>query len=139
MDRAAIERLIEEAYATRTRGDLAAIRRLFVDRPRFEVAGSPEACVAACCVEGREGFEATLEAMVATWQWLGHTVQAMLVDGDRAAVHWRARLRHVGSGEVVETEAVDLFTFADGKIATFTEFCDTALANRILTAGARAA
>ena len=132
MDRAAIERLVKEAYATRVRGDIAAIKQVFAEHPRFEMAGSPEASPACFCVEGKEGFDATLRAMVEVWEWQDYELKAILIDGNRAAVHWRARMRHTGKDETVETEAVDLLTIENGRVAAFHEFCDTALAAKLM-------
>lgn len=132
MDRVAIERLIRAAYTTRARGDVQAIKALFTHHPRLELAGSPEASPAAGHAEGGPGFEAMLTSMVDTWEWQEHTVLAILIDGNRAAAHWRARLRHTGKDETVETEAVDLFLIEDGKIASLVEFCDTALAAKLM-------
>lgn len=132
MDRDAIQRLIEANYAARARGDFEATRRCFSEHPRFEVAGSPQASAVTCRVEGQAPFESVLRAMMSAWEWRDHTLVSTLIDGNRAAVRWRARLRHAPTGQTVETEAVDLLTVENGRIASFVEFCDTALAQRIM-------
>jgi len=58
----------------------------------------------------------------------------ILVEGDKAVVHWRGKIRSTVTGEIVDTELVDLFEFKDGRISSFVEFCDTALAARLMQA-----
>ena len=56
----------------------------------------------------------------------------MIVEGNRAAVHSRARVRAKATGDEAVTEMVDLVELQDGKISSFQQFCDTAVANRLL-------
>ena len=49
-------------------------------------------------------------------------------------MHWRGKIRSTLTGEVVDTELVDLFELQDGRISSFVEFCDTALAARLMQA-----
>jgi ketosteroid isomerase-like protein len=46
-------------------------------------------------------------------------------------VHTRVRVRAAATGEEVTTDMVDLVTFREGKIASFLEFVDTALAAKM--------
>jgi ketosteroid isomerase-like protein len=75
-----------------------------------------------------------MSGLTATFEWLDHQILTMIVDGSNAAVHWRARIRVMPSGEEVETELVDVLTIDAGKIRSMTEFCDTALAARLMGA-----
>ncbi len=65
------------------------------------------------------------------YQWLNHTVLMMVIEHNRPSVPWIAKMRHHPSGEVVETEAFDLWTFEHEKCASLVEYIDTALAERL--------
>jgi ketosteroid isomerase-like protein len=52
-------------------------------------------------------------------------------------MHWRVQVRASPSGEAAETELVDLVAFRDGKILSFRQFADTALASRLLASNER--
>jgi ketosteroid isomerase-like protein len=56
----------------------------------------------------------------------------MLIDGNAAAVHWRAKFRSNINGQTVETDLFDLVELEDGRVTSFLEFCDTALAARLM-------
>ena len=55
-----------------------------------------------------------------------------VIEGSKAAVHWRSKVRSSLTGETVVTELFDLVEFEDGRISSFLQFCDTALAHRLM-------
>jgi ketosteroid isomerase-like protein len=139
MTKQEIETLLRAAYDARRRGDVAGILELFTDDVEFAMAGAREASpVALRCTDG-QAFRAALTGLVQTFEWLDQAILAMVIEGDRAAVHWRGKIRSAATGEVAETELVDLVTVRDGKIASFLEFCDTALAAKLMRPQAAAA
>jgi ketosteroid isomerase-like protein len=121
-----IERTLRDAYAARQRGDLDALGELFAPRARF-LAGSSASPIAAL-VEGAEQYRPLLAGMIKTFEVLVST----LIDGSKAAVQWRAKMRSAVTGETVETDLFDLIEMEDGRIKSFFEFCDTALAARMM-------
>jgi ketosteroid isomerase-like protein len=126
-----IERSLRDVYAARQRGDLDAIGRIFAPHARFQMAGS-NASPVAVRVEGAEQYRPLLAGMIKTFEVLDHQIVSMLIDGSKAAVQWRARLRSTITGETVETDLFDLIEMEDGRIRSFLEFCDTALAARMM-------
>jgi hypothetical protein len=134
MDRKSIRAVIDGVYAARSANDFLRLRAHFGEAPRYLVAGSPEARppTAREPVADTAGFEAALNAMVQTWTWLSYSLEAVLIDDDRAAVHWSATLRLTGKDEPVDTQGVDLFTFENGKVSGLTAFIDTAKAAQLL-------
>ena len=130
--RDAIERTLRDVYAARQRGDLDAIADLFAPHARFQMAGS-NASPVAVRVDGAEQYRPLLAGMIKTFEVLDHQVVSMLIDGSKAAVQWRARIRSTVTGETVETDLFDLVEMEDGRIRSFLEFCDTALAARLMT------
>jgi ketosteroid isomerase-like protein len=126
-----IERALRDVYAARQRGDLDAIGCIFAPHARFQMAGS-NASPVAVRAEGAEQYRPLLAGMMKTFEVLDHQIVSMLIDGSKAAVQWRARLRSTITGETVETDLFDLIEMEDGRIRSFFEFCDTALAARMM-------
>jgi ketosteroid isomerase-like protein len=126
-----IERTLRDVYAARQRGDLDAIGRIFAPHAKFQMAGS-NASPVAVRAEGAEQYRPLLAGMMKTFEVLDHHIVSMLIDGSKAAVQWRARLRSTITGETVETDLFDLIEMEDGRIRSFFEFCDTALAARMM-------
>jgi ketosteroid isomerase-like protein len=125
------ERTLRDVYAARQRGDLDAIGRIFAPHARFQMAGS-NASPVAVRVEGAEQYRPLLAGMMKTFEVLDHQIVSMLIDGSKAAVQWHARMRSTVTGETVETDLFDLIEMEDGRIRSFLEFCDTALAARLM-------
>jgi ketosteroid isomerase-like protein len=134
-DRSHIERTMREAYAARQRGDIDKIMQLFAPNARFTMAGSAESSPVAMRVEGAEPLRTALQGMIKTFVIEGHEVLSILVDGDRAAIRWRATFRSSVTGDRLQSELCDLVEFKDGRIASFLEFCDTAAAARLMGRG----
>jgi ketosteroid isomerase-like protein len=136
-DRGEVERLILDAYQARRGGDLAAVGEIFASEMSFKLAGSPSASAVAVSVSGIQDFQSVVKGMTKTFDWVDQTILSMVVEGPKAAVHWRGNLRSMVTGEMVETEMIDLFEVRDGKILSLIEFCDTALAARMMSARPR--
>lgn len=133
-DRGAVEKLLKAAYAARKRGDVDAVCACFAADPSFVMAGAREASpIAVQCAEGAT-FRTVMTGMIKTFEWLDHEILSMIVDGPKAAVHWRGRIRSTLTGEEVVTDLVDVVTVADGKIQSLIEFSDTALAAKLMGA-----
>jgi ketosteroid isomerase-like protein len=126
-----IERILRDAYAARQRGDLDALGGLFAPHARFQMAGSSASPIAAL-VEGAAQYRPLLAGMMKAFEVLDHKIVSMLIDGSKAAVQWRAKMRSAVTGETVETDLFDLIEMEDGRIKSFFEFCDTALAARMM-------
>jgi ketosteroid isomerase-like protein len=132
-DRAQIERTVRAAYAARKRGDLDALGEIFAPHARFQMAGSDASPVASKVV-GAEQYRPLLAGMIKTFELIDYTIVSLLIDGNAAAVQWHAKIRSGVTGQTVETDLFDLIELEDGRIASFLEFCDTALAARLLQA-----
>ena len=134
-DRAEIERVIRSAYAARRAGDLDAIGKVFAENAQFRLAGSTELSPVAVAAEGIKNLRLVLKEMITVFEWLDQDILTMVVEDDRAAVHWRGTIRSAATGETVRTELFDLFRIEGGRISSLVEFCDTALAARLMGAG----
>jgi ketosteroid isomerase-like protein len=132
-DRAQIERTLREAYAARKRGDLEALSQYFTPHARFQISGSNASPVARKVVGAAE-FRPLLGGLIQTFELLDYTIVSLLIDGQQAAVQWHAKMRSSVTGQTFETDLFDLIEMEDGRIASFLEFCDTALAGRMMQA-----
>jgi ketosteroid isomerase-like protein len=126
-DRQAIEDLLEEFYAARVRGDLKAVAKLFAANATFQVAGSDQASV-----KGNVGIKTLMQGMIASIELSDFTILDMLIDGGSVAVRWQATIHYTKTGQIFSTELADFITVANGKVVSFIEFLDTALAAKVL-------
>lgn len=131
-ERAEIEQIIRQAYAARKRNDLEGCLKVFADKPEFRMAGAHLASPVAMASAGRSELRETLEKLIRAFEWIDHTIISIVIDGSKAAVHGRVKLESAATGDVVETEVADFIEIHEGRITSFTEFCDTALAARLM-------
>jgi ketosteroid isomerase-like protein len=124
MNRLEIERLLRELYAARVRGDIDAVCQSFSNDARFEIAGaSPPATPVAVTAAGAGEFRALLRLMVKSFTLDDQNILSMIIDGHKAAVHWRARVHSRITGTSVPTELVDIIEVGErGRITRYTEF-----------------
>ncbi|HEX8663980.1 MAG TPA: nuclear transport factor 2 family protein [Beijerinckiaceae bacterium] len=131
MDRAAALSMLKEAYGARVAGDVEGTVRHFTDDATFALAGAREASPVAVRCTGCEPLRAVMGGLIDAFQFSDHEILDLFLDGPKAAVHTRFRVRSAATGEEAVTETVDLITFEGDKIAAYTQFCDTALAAKL--------
>jgi ketosteroid isomerase-like protein len=122
MERSEIDRLLRELYAARARSDLDAICRIFTDDAIWRVAGASRSGQIAIVAHGGEQIRSWLALMLKTFQLSDLEILSTIIDGARAAGHWRARIHSRITGADVPTELVDLIEVRDGRIRSYTEF-----------------
>ena len=118
--RAAIEGILDKAYAARRSHDAKAAAALFTDDGKFAANGAPRA------EKHAERFGA-LEGMFAAFAVIGFEQHCRIIDPPRAVVHWHGKFR-AQNGQIGETDILDLIEVRDGRIAPLTSFFDTAYA-----------
>ena len=121
-DRLEVERLLRELYAARLGGDLEALCRTFAEDARLDIAGTSYATPMAIRAAGLGEIRSWLALLVKTFQLGDQEILSMIIDGEAAAVHWRARIRSKITGATVLTELIDVVRVRDGRIASYTEF-----------------
>jgi ketosteroid isomerase-like protein len=131
-DRQAIENLLEELYAARVRGDLETITRLFGANATFQVAGTDDASPMPTLVKGNAGITSLMQGMITNFEVSDFAINEMLIDGGGAAVRWQGTFLYTKTGRMFTTELADFITIVDGKVVSFIEFLDTALAAKVL-------
>lgn len=106
---------------TRVAGDLDGVMACFADDITFQIAGL------GAPVSGRAAVRAYLEPLFADIAFLSVDPIETLAQGDRVALRYRLKLRHVPSGRVVDTEVADFATLRDGRCISYVQYADTAM------------
>jgi ketosteroid isomerase-like protein len=128
MDRSEIEGLVKKLYAARVDGDIDALSQLFAENATFQIAGSPEYSMLASLAEGYETVMSLMRTITDTFSLSDVAILDLLVDGNKAAVRWRATVHVMTTGQTVTTDIAAFIEVADGKVVSLIEFVDTALA-----------
>ncbi len=126
IERTAVADLIRSAYAARHRGDLDGLMSHFHEECSYRLAGGPEACEVFVQPDGRAAVREQMAGLIATYVFSNIEELALMVEGDRATLHWRADVVCLPTGRTGSFEIMDLITVADGKVASVTQFTDTA-------------
>lgn len=121
-DRTEIERLLRGLYAARVSGDVAAVCDKFTPDAQFRIAGASHAAPVAVSAVGDREYRPLLAIMVKTFKLSDDEIVTLLVDGDKAAVHWRTKIFSRITGTTVLTELVDIVQIRDGRIGSYVEF-----------------
>jgi ketosteroid isomerase-like protein len=121
-NRLTIERLLRELYAARARGDLEGVCRSFANDARFQIAGASQANPISVTAVGVDEFRPLLVLMIKTFKLTDQTILSTIIDGMKAAVHWRARVHSRITGTTVLTELIDVVEVRDDRIVSYIEF-----------------
>ena len=121
-DRDAIDGLLRELYAARLRGDLDAVCKAFSDDAVFQIAGAGQVSPVSNRAVGVGEFRPLLAVMIKTFKLRDQVILAILIDGTKAAVHWRAGVHSRITGAMMLTEFVTLVEIRDRRIASYLEF-----------------
>jgi ketosteroid isomerase-like protein len=126
--RAQIEDTVRSLYAARVRGDLEGVMRGIADDAVFGLNGRGTGQPALAKVSrGKAAIRPVLQQLIETFRFDDWKEQALLVDGERALLHWTARVTCVPTNKSEIFDVFDLVTFRDGKIVDHRQSTDTAL------------
>jgi len=121
-ERLAAEQLLHKLYAARVAGQVEPLCALFHPGARFRIAGSSDGNPIALIASGALDIRSWLAILLKTFRLERYEQLSMLLDGARAAVHWRADIHSRITGSVVGTELVDLIEINSGLIVSYVEF-----------------
>jgi ketosteroid isomerase-like protein len=119
--RTEFERLLSELYDARAAGALERLCALFGPDAVFKISGSSDGKPIALSARGEAEVRSWLAVLVKTFRLTRHEIVSMVIDGPRAAVHWRASIHSRITGASVPTELVDLVELRDGRIGSYVE------------------
>ena len=120
-DRSSVEALLRELYAARVGGELDRLCALFAADALLKISGSSEGKAIAIAAQGAHEVRTWLGVLVKTFRLSQHEILSMVIEGSRAAVHWRASIHSRITGACVPTELVDIFEVKEGRIASYAE------------------
>lgn len=133
-DRRTIETALRTAYAARVRGDVDATMKYFADDAVFRIHGRGTGVPALSdAAVGKAAIAQAMAQLVEGWRFDDWKELALLVDGDKAALHWTAKATCLATNKSEMLDAFDLVTFRDGKFVDFHQHVDTAMIMRLAT------
>lgn len=121
-DRAATDKLIRDLYIARVRGDVDGVYEKFTPSARFQIAGASHSTPVSVTAVGAAEYRPLLAIMMKTFKVSDEEIVTLLIDGAKAAVHWRAKIFSRLTGTAVVTELVDMIEMRDGRIGSYIEF-----------------
>ncbi len=126
--RAHMEKTIRSLYEARVQGDLDGTMKDLAEDAVFSFNGrgtGVQAMSQDCC--GEPAVRKMVEQLISDWRFDDWKERALLVDGNKSALHWTARVTFVPTGKSATMEVVDVITFRDGKIVEFRQSTDTVM------------
>ena len=132
--RSDIEKTVRSVYAARVSGDLDGVMTGIADDCRFAINGAGTGVPAlAAASKGKAAIKPVMKEFIDTWRFDQWKELSLLVDGEKACLHWRARITCVPTGKSEDFEVLDIITFRDGKIVDFHQATDTAMVMKLAT------
>jgi ketosteroid isomerase-like protein len=126
--RADIESAVRSLYAARVKGDLEKVLAGFADDAVFGLNGrGTQVAALATPSKGKAALRPLMKDLIDTWRFDDWKELALLVDGERALLHWTARVTCLPTNKTEQFEVFDLITFRDGKVVDHRQSTDTAL------------
>ena len=117
-----VQQLVRRLYALRVAGDLEPLCGLFRRDAHLRIAGSSDGNPIALVASGATDIHSWLAILVKTFRLASYQELSVIIDGSRAAVHWRADIQSRITGAVSPTELVDLIEIDSGGISSYVEF-----------------
>jgi ketosteroid isomerase-like protein len=122
IDRVEVEHLLNELYAARLRGDLDGVCGTFCDDAVFRLAGASNVSPVGVMSVGIGQFRPLLALMIKSFKLSDHARLSSVIDGAKAAVHWRVRVHSKITGTTMLTELIDLIEIKNRRIVSYVEF-----------------
>ncbi len=77
-------------------------------------------------VLGKAALRPVMQSLIQNFRLGDWREVSILVDGERAALHWRADVAFATSGKTAQFDVFDYVAIGDGKIASFHQSTDSA-------------
>jgi ketosteroid isomerase-like protein len=120
-DRAIVERVLTDLYAARSNGDLASLCGVFDANASFRIAGTSAGKPIAMSARGMTDIRPWLALLIKSFKVSDQFTSSLIIDGDKAAVHWQANILSRITGTVVPTELFDLVEVRGSRIVSYVE------------------
>jgi ketosteroid isomerase-like protein len=122
---------VDRYFAARLKNDPAAVTPLFAPQARYVMVGAPGESPVVSTDLGAASFSDIAAGLAAAWRWRSVEIRALVAEGDKAAAHFGLVVDYTPTGERVNTELANFWTFRDGLCVELIEFVDTALVRRM--------
>jgi ketosteroid isomerase-like protein len=118
--------MLRRFWHERVESGSAVLPRYFTEECELHLIGDPTAVPFARSHYGMDAVRALVDQIDMEFEYLSFEIRKVLVDGDRAALHWGADVRHRGTSASGHVEAFDHIVLDGDRIVAITEFFDTA-------------
>ena len=122
-----IRKMIRSTYEARARGDLDGTMASFADAIVFEVNGQATGLPGmATEIRGKPAVREAVRDLIDNFRFSDWRELSLIVEGDKAALHWRATVTYTPNGRSENFDVMDFYKFGDGKLVDFRQSTDTA-------------
>jgi ketosteroid isomerase-like protein len=129
--RSHIENAIRSLYAARVKGDLEGTLKDLAEEAVFRINGRE---FMSAPVTGKAAIRPVVQELIKHWRFEDWKECSLLVDGEKALLHWTARVTYTPTNKSENVETFDVVTFRDGKIVDYLQSTDTALVSSLAAA-----
>lgn len=112
-----IEGLVRGLCAARVAGDMDVLRRGYAENATFRIVGSPAWGTLTAPLVGHATIMARFEAMIAGIALSDFAILNLFVDGNQAAVRWRATVRDAETKDDSTTEVAQFLEVENGGLS----------------------
>ena len=113
--------VLRELYAARLAGQVDRVAALFTADASFRIAGSSAGKPISITAHGAAEVRTWLTMLVKSFRLADQEILTMILNGQQAAVHWRASIHSRITGVTVPTELVDVIELRAQRISSYTE------------------
>ncbi len=132
MTRDEMLKLMGDGYIARVNGDVDKVLAVFTPDAKFTLNAAPPQPTVSVMTEGSGGMRTALSLLVDAFEFKDLKIVDSVVEGSKAAIRIRFTVTSRATGKSAVTESLDLIEFRDGKVASYTQFFDSAIADRLL-------
>src|ERR1700677_5024371 len=118
----AIDGVVRQLSTAPLRGEPQGVGAVFSADARFEIAADSQGNPIAVNSHGAGEFRPLLTLLMRTFRITNQVILSMLIDGSKAAVHWRANVYSRITGAIVPTEFMNMVEVQSGSISSYIEF-----------------
>jgi ketosteroid isomerase-like protein len=126
--RTQIEDTIRDLWIARLQGDLEGTLKGVAEGAVFSLnaRGTGEKSMSERST-GKAAIRPVLRQLIENWRFDDWKQISLLIDGEKALLHWTARVTCVPTGKSENFDVFDLIAFQDDKIVDYHQSTDTAL------------
>ena len=122
-----IREIVRSTYEARSRGDLIGTMASFADDVVYEFYGQGTGLPSmATEARGKPAVQRIIKELIDNFRFSDWQEVSFVVEGEKAALHWRANVTFTQNGRSEKFDVFDFLTFRDGKVVDFRQGTDTA-------------